>query len=157
MTLEIGNEAPDFTLKNQHGEDITLSSFRGEKNVVLVFFPFAFSGICTGELCEIRDNLDDFVTDDAEVLAVSCDHMFTQRAWSVAEGYFFPMLSDYWPHGAVAQAYGVFERSGGFCTRGTFLIDRDGIVRWTMVNDTSQKREFDGYRAALRDLSDPVA
>jgi len=148
----VGEVAPDFSLRDQHGKSVSLSDFRDVKNVVLVFYPFAFSGICTGELCEIRDNLGDFESDDVQVLAVSCDHMFTQRAWSDVEGYFFPMLSDYWPHGATARAYGVFDQGGGFCTRGTFLIDRDGVVRWTLVNGPSQKRDFGGYRAALREL-----
>ena len=150
--LVVGQAAPDFTLKDQHGKGVSLSDYKGIKNVVVVFYPFAFSGICTGELCDIRDNLGDFESDDVQVLAISCDHMFTQRAWSDAEGYFFPMLSDYWPHGATAQAYGVFDQSGGFCTRGTFLVDRDGIVRWTLINGPSQKRDFDGYRIALRQL-----
>jgi peroxiredoxin (alkyl hydroperoxide reductase subunit C) len=153
----VGQIAPDFTLRDQHGKGVSLSDYRGIKNVVLVFYPFAFSGICTGELCEIRDNLGDFESDDVQVLAVSCDHMFTQRAWSDVEGYFFPMLSDYWPHGATAQAYGVFEQSGGFSIRGTFLIDRDGFVRWTLVNGPSEKRDFGGYRAALKDLAGSVA
>ena len=155
--LIVGEMAPDFTLRDQQGRKVSLSDYKGIKNVVVVFYPFAFSGICTGELCEIRDNLGDFESDDVQVLAISCDHMYAQRAWSDVEGYFFPMLSDYWPHGAIAQAYGVFDRSGGFCTRGTFLIDREGIVRWTLVNDTSQKRDFGGYRAALKELSDSVA
>ena len=152
----VGQVAPDFTLRDQQGKGVSLSDYRGVKNVVLVFYPFAFSGICTGELCEIRDNLGDFESDDVQVLAVSCDHMFTQRAWSDVEGYFFPMLSDYWPHGATAQAYGVFEKNGGFSTRGTFLIDRDGVVRWTLINGPSQRRDFDGYRAALHELSASV-
>jgi peroxiredoxin len=155
--LAVGQAAPDFTLPDQRGKSVSLSDYRGVKNVVVVFYPFAFSGICTGELCEIRDNLGAFVSDDIQVLAVSCDHMFTQRAWSDVEGYFFPMLSDYWPHGATAQAYGVFERSGGFCTRGTFLIDREGVVRWTLVNGLSEKRDFGGYRAALQELAGFVA
>jgi peroxiredoxin len=149
----VGQPAPDFTLKDQQGKKVSLSDYKGVKNVVVVFYPFAFSGICTGELCEIRDNLGDFESDDVQVLAISCDHMFTQRAWSDVEGYFFPMLSDYWPHGATAQAYGVFEQSGGFSTRGTFLIDREGIVRWTLVNGSSQRRDFSGYRSALEELS----
>ena len=152
----VGQVAPDFTLKDQQGRSVSLSDFRGVKNVVVVFYPFAFSGICTGELCEIRDNLGDFENDDVQVLAVSCDHMFTQRAWSDAEGYFFPMLSDYWPHGAAARAYGVFDQFGGFSTRGTFLIDRDGVVCWTLVNGPSQRRDFAGYRAALKELSGSV-
>jgi mycoredoxin-dependent peroxiredoxin len=153
---DVGEIAPDFALRDQQGKKVSLSDYKGVKNVVIVFYPFAFSGICTGELCEIRDNLGDFESDDVQVLAVSCDHMFTQRAWSDVEGYFFPMLSDYWPHGATAQAYGVFEQSGGFSTRGTFLIDRDGVVRWTLVNGASEKRDFAGYRAALKELSGPV-
>jgi len=152
----VGQEAPEFTLTDQQGKNVSLSDYRGLKNVVVVFYPFAFSGICTGELCEIRDNLGDFESNDVQVLAISCDHMFTQRAWSDVEGYFFPMLSDYWPHGATAQLYGVFEQSGGFSTRGTFLIDREGIVRWTLVNGPSQRRDFAGYRVALKELSRSV-
>jgi peroxiredoxin len=151
--LTVGQVAPDFTLKDQHGKDVALSSFRGVKNVVVVFYPFAFSGICTSELCEIRDNLGAFESDDVQVLAVSCDHMFTQRAWSDAQGYFFPVLSDFWPHGATAQGYEVFQRSSGAAMRGTFLIDRAGVVRWTLVNGPSQKRDFGGYELALKDLT----
>lgn len=152
----VGQAAPDFTLKDQQGKSVSLSEYRGIKNVVVVFYPFAFSGICTGELCEIRDDLGAFQSDDVQVLAVSCDHMFTQRAFADAEGYFFPMLSDYWPHGAIAQAYGVFDQDGGFSTRGTFLIDRAGVVRWRLLNGPSQKRDFAGYRAALKELSGSV-
>ena len=151
--LEVGQSAPDFTLKDQYGKDISLSDYRGVKGVVVVFFPFAFSGICTGELCEIRDDLGAFESDQVQVLAISCDHMFTQRAFSDAEGYFFPVLSDFWPHGRTAQAFGVFEPSGGFSTRGTFLIDSSGIVRWRLVNGPSEKRDFAGYHAALKQLT----
>ena len=149
----VAEVAPDFTLPDQHGKPVTLSSFRGVKNVVVVFFPFAFSGICTGELCEIRDNLGAFVSDDVQVLAVSCDHMFTQRAWSDAQGFFFPVLSDFWPHGATAQDYGVFRASNGSALRGTFLIDRAGVVRWTLVNGPSEKRDFASYEVALKKLT----
>jgi mycoredoxin-dependent peroxiredoxin len=148
----IGATAPDFTLKDQYGQDVSLATFRGDKAVVVVFFPFAFSGICTGELCEIRDDLGAFANDDVQVLAVSCDHMFTQRAYADAQGYFFPVLSDFWPHGQVAQDYGVFVQDGGFATRGTFLIDRDGVVRWSLVNGPGEKRDFGGYHAALKEL-----
>jgi mycoredoxin-dependent peroxiredoxin len=148
----IGATAPDFTLKDQYGQDVSLAGFRGDKAVVVVFFPFAFSGICTGELCEIRDDLGAFANDDVQVLAVSCDHMFTQRAYADAQGYFFPVLSDFWPHGQAAQDYGVFVQDGGFATRGTFLIDRDGVVRWSLVNGPGEKRDFGGYHAALKEL-----
>ena len=150
--LSVGDVAPDFTLKDQNGQDVTLSSFKGAKNVVVVFYPFAFSGICTGELCEIRDNLGAFVSDDVQVLAISTDHMFSQRAWADKEGYFFPLLSDFWPHGGVARAYGVLNEKAGAALRGTFLIDRDGVVRWTLVNEIGQARDFSGYHAALKEL-----
>jgi peroxiredoxin len=152
MTLDIGSPAPDFTLKNQHGEDISLSSFRGAKNVVLVFFPFAFSGICTGELCEIRDNLAEFETDDAEVLAVSCDHFFSNRAFADRDGYTFSILSDFWPHGEVSRAYGVFAEDKGCAVRGTFVIDKEGVVRWTIVNGLPDARDLNEYAKALEEL-----
>jgi peroxiredoxin (alkyl hydroperoxide reductase subunit C) len=150
--LSAGDTAPDFTLRDQNGTPVSLSEFRGRKNVVVVFYPFAFSGICTGELCEIRDNLGAFVGDDVQVLAISCDHMFSQRAWADKEGYFFPLLSDYWPHGRVAQEFGVFNERAGAATRGTFLIDRDGVVRWSLVNEIGQARDFSGYHEALAQL-----
>lgn len=150
--LSTGDIAPDFTLKDQNGQEFSLADFRGRKNVVIVFYPFAFSGICTGELCEIRDNLGDFVSDDVQVLAISCDHMFSQRAWADKEGYFFPLLSDYWPHGGVAQAFGVFNEKAGAALRGTFLVDTEGVVRWSLVNEIGEGRDFSGYHAALKDL-----
>jgi peroxiredoxin (alkyl hydroperoxide reductase subunit C) len=121
--------------------------------VVLVFYPFAFSGICTGELREIRDGLEDFEGDDIQVLAVSCDPMFALRAWADAQGYYFPLLSDYWPHGEVTRAYGVLNEATGAPIRGTFLIGRDGVVRWTLVNGPGERRDFSGLTrevAALR-------
>ena len=151
--LSVGDVAPDFTLKDQNGQDVTLSSFKGAKNVVVVFYPFAFSGICTGELCEIRDNLGAFVSDDVQVLATSTDHMFSQRAWADKEGYFFPLLSDFWPHGAVAESFGVLNDKAGAALRGTFLLDREGVVRWTLINEIGQGRDFTGYHEALRELS----
>jgi peroxiredoxin len=150
--LSTGDIAPDFALKDQNGQEFSLADFRGRKNVVIVFYPFAFSGICTGELCEIRDNLGDFVSDDVQVLAISCDHMFSQRAWADKEGYFFPLLSDYWPHGGVAQAFGVFNEKAGAALRGTFLVDTEGVIRWSLVNEIGEGRDFSGYHAALKDL-----
>jgi len=153
MTIEISQEAPDFTLKNQHGEDVELSAFRGEKNVVLMFFPFAFSGICTGELCEIRDNLPDLTADGAEVLAVSCDHFFSNRAFADREGYTFSILSDFWPHGEVARSYGTFNEHAGAPNRGTYIIDRSGIVRWKVENGIPDARDIGDYRKSLATLT----
>lgn len=150
--LSVGDIAPDFTLRDQNGVEVSLAGFRGSKNVLVVFYPFAFSGICTGELCEIRDSLGDFVSDDVQVLTISCDPMFALRAWADKEGYFFPLLSDFWPHGQVTQAFGVLNGRSGAPVRGTFLVDREGVVRWTLVNGPGEQRDFDGYRQALKEL-----
>lgn len=149
MSVELGDAAPDFTLRDQHGQDVSLSSFRGEKTVVLMFFPFAFSGICTGELCEVRDNLADFTADGVEVLAVSCDHRYSNRAFADREGFMFPLLSDFWPHGEVARAFGVFNDSAGAAERGTFVIDREGVVRWMVHHGIGEARDLTAYREAL--------
>lgn len=146
---QVGELAPDFTLRDQHGQQVTLSDLVGTQHVVLVFYPFAFSGICTGELREIRDSLEDFQHDGIQVLTISCDAMFALRAWADQEGYFFPLLSDFWPHGQVAKDYGVFLADKGFATRGTFLVDRDRMIRWREINDPGQVRDFAAYRAAL--------
>ena len=147
--VAVGDTAPDFSLDSQNGEKITLSSFRGDKNVLVMFYPFAFSGICTGELCEIRDDLAGFQNDDVQVLAVSCDPRYSLRAYADAQGYSFPLLSDFWPHGAVAQQYGVFLPSRGMASRGSFLVDRDGVLRWSVVNGPGEARDLTAYRAAL--------
>ena len=147
----LGDAAPDFELLNQFGEPVRLSELRG-RNVVLVFFPFAFSGICTGELCEIRDNLALFEDADAVVLGISVDSKFTQRAYAEKEGYAFDLLADFWPHGAVAGEYGVFDAESGMARRGTFIIDAGGVVRYVVVNPRGQARDFNEYRAALAGL-----
>ncbi|MEV4256695.1 peroxiredoxin [Spirillospora sp. NPDC049652] len=153
MAVEVGGVAPDFELKDQHGTPVRLSDFRGGRNVVLVFFPLAFSGVCTGELCAIRDELPTLVGDDeTQVVAVSVDSMFAQRAWSEQEGYEFPLLADFWPHGDVARAYGVFDEDRGVALRGTFIIDKDGVVRWKVVNAIPDARDLDEYRKALASL-----
>jgi peroxiredoxin len=152
MALEIGQEAPDFALKDEHGQLVRLSDFRGEKNVAIVFYPFAFSGICTGELCEIRDNLAVFESDNVQVLAVSCDSVFTLRTWAESEKLGFPLLSDFWPHGAVSQDYGVFNEVTGTPVRGTFLVDTSGTLRWSVVNGMGEARSLAAYREALAAL-----
>jgi peroxiredoxin (alkyl hydroperoxide reductase subunit C) len=149
MAPQVGSEAPDFTLRNQNNEEITLSSFRGDRNVLVVFYPFAFSGICTGELCAVRDDIGSFQNDDVQVLAVSVDHPFALKAWATQEGYEFPLLSDFWPHGAVARAYGVFLEEKGLAVRGTFLVDKSGVVRFAEVNGPGEPRDQDAWRKAL--------
>ncbi|MEO5710805.1 MAG: peroxiredoxin [Nocardioidaceae bacterium] len=155
--LEIGQQAPDFTLRDQHGQDVTLSSFRGDRVVVVMFYPFAFSRVCTGELCAVRDNLPTFESEDVQVLAVSCDPMFTLRAFADADGLTFPLLSDFWPHGAVASSYGVLNESRGCPDRSTFIVDREGVLRWSVHNDMPAARDLDEQALVLTRLSQEVA
>ena len=142
MKVEIGQQAPAFALRDQHGATVSLASYRGDKAVVLMFYPFAFSRVCTGELCEVVDNLSTFVSDDVQILAVSCDPMFTLRAFAEQEGLTFPLLSDFWPHGEVARAYGVLNADRGCAERSTFIIDRDGVVRWLVHNRMADSRDL---------------
>ncbi|GGP85249.1 peroxiredoxin [Streptosporangium pseudovulgare] len=151
MAVEVGSPAPDFELKDQHGTPVKLSDHRGKK-VVLIFYPLAFSGICHGELCALRDEFIATAPEDVQVLTVSVDSVFTHRAWADQEGYTFPLLSDFWPHGQVAQAYGVFDEEKGLATRGTFIIDGDGIVRWSVVNPIPEARDIAEYRKVLAEL-----
>lgn len=153
MSIEVGQSAPDFTLKDQHGNEVSLSSFRDEKAVVLVFYPFTFTGVCEGELCSLRDDLAAFETGDAQVIAVSCDSRHSQRIWSEQQGYTFPVLSDFWPHGAVAKSYGVFNDELGCANRATFVIDRNGTVVDTFASpNLGTARDQAAYRAALDKL-----
>jgi peroxiredoxin len=150
--LSVGSTAPDFELKNQYGELVKLSSFKGEKNVVLLFIPFAFTGTCTGELCAIRDDLAAFQNDNVQVLAVSCDSPFTQKMFAEQEGYKFPVLADFWPHGAAASAYGIFNADLGCAMRGTFIIDKEGSIRWSVVNGLGDARNNGDYKTAIAAL-----
>jgi peroxiredoxin len=150
MSVEVGELAPDFTLTNQHGEAVTLSQYRGDRPVVLVFYPLSFSGTCTGELCELRDNLSVFQTPGAELIAISVDSKFTQAKFAEAEGYEFQLLADFWPHGEVTQRYGVFLAERGHGTRGTFVIDKDGNVVAKFITSPGEARNLDDYRKALQ-------
>lgn len=153
MTIEVGATAPDFTLPDYNKEQVSLSDFRGAKNVLLVFYPFAFSGICQGELCQVRDDLGGFQNDDVQVLGVSVDSPFALKAWSEQQNYTFPLLSDFWPHGAAAKAYGVFNEAAGMANRGTFLIDKAGTVRFAEVNQPGEARDQQVWKKALDELS----
>ncbi|MEU5848709.1 MULTISPECIES: peroxiredoxin [Saccharopolyspora] len=152
MTVEVGAQAPDFTLPDFNKEKVSLADFRGKKNVLLVFYPFAFSGICQGELCQVRDDLGEFQNDDVQVLGVSVDSPFALKAWAEKEGYTFPLLSDFWPHGEIAKAYGVFNEAAGMANRGTFLIDTEGKVRFAEVNQPGEARDQDVWKKALAEL-----
>ncbi|MFD3333365.1 peroxiredoxin [Streptomyces sp. NPDC058700] len=149
MAIEVGTRAPDFELKDNHGRTVRLSDFRGEKNVVLLFYPFAFTGVCAGELGELRDNQAAFVNDDTQLLAVSNDSIHTLRVFAEQESLDYPLLSDFWKHGEASRAYGVFDEEKGCAVRGTFIIDKEGVVRWTVVNALPDARDLGEYVKAL--------
>lgn len=152
MAIAVGTPAPEFTLKDQDGNDVTLSSFRGQP-VALVFYVFAFSGICEGELCEIRDDHAAFEAANVQVLGISCDSRFSLKPWAEAQGFGFPLLSDFWPHGDVSRAYGVFSEEVGCPFRATVLIDAEGTVAAVFESEglgTARTRaEYEAALAAL--------
>jgi peroxiredoxin len=152
MPIEKGERAPDLALENQHGQQVDLADFRGAKHVVLLFFPFAFTGVCTGELRAVQDALGTFQNADVQLLAVSCDSPHTLRVFADQEGFDFPLLSDFWPHGNASRGYGVFAEEKGCALRGTFVIDRSGVVRWTIVNGLPDARDLHEYAKALEAL-----
>ena len=152
MALSIGDTAPDFTLNDQTRTPVSLSELRGKKHVLIVFYPLAFSGVCTGELCSLRDSIDSFRSDDVETLAISVDSTAATAAWAAKEGYEFPLLSDFWPHGAVAEQYGVFDEERGLAMRGTFLVDKEGVIRFAEVNAIPDARDQQRWRQALVEL-----
>ena len=151
--LVLGETAPDFTLRDQFGQDVTLSSFRGVKAVALLFYPFAFSGVCTGEMAGVRDRLDEFLTFDTEVLALSCDPMFALRSFADSDGLNFPLLSDFWPHGEVSRAYDVFDEERGCPRRSSYVVDRDGVLRWSVHNAMPEGRDLDEHLRQLHAVS----
>jgi peroxiredoxin len=150
--LDVGTEAPDFTLNDQNRQPVTLSSFRDAKNVLLVFFPLAFTGVCQGELDEIRDRLPEYENDDTATLAISVGPPPTHKVWATQSGFTFPVLSDFWPHGAVAKAYGVFNDDAGIANRGTFVVDRGGVIRFAEMKQPGEARDQAVWTDALKAL-----
>jgi len=150
--LTVGTQAPDFTLRDQNQQPVTLSGYRDAKNVLLVFFPLAFTGICQGELDDVRDHLPDYENDDTQTLAISVGPPPTHKIWATESGFTFPVLSDFWPHGAVSQAYGVFNDEAGFSNRGTFVVDRSGIIRFAEMKQPGEPRDQSLWTDALTAL-----
>ncbi|KRF15485.1 peroxiredoxin [Nocardioides sp. Soil797] len=151
-SLQVGDDAPDFTLRDQFGQDVQLSSFRDKKAVALFFYPYAFSGVCTGELTGIRDRLDEFLTFDTEVLAISCDPTYSIRAFADRDGLNFPLLSDFWPHGEVARQYDVFDEAKGCPRRSSYVVDTAGRISWAVHNAMPEGRDLDEHLRQLRAL-----
>ncbi len=150
--LPLGGPAPDFTLRDHFGQDVTLSSYRGHKAVALVFYPAAFSGVCTGEMSGIRERLAEFLTFDTEVLAISCDPVYSLRAFADQDGLNFPLLSDFWPHGDVARAYDVFDDVKGSARRSSYVVDKAGNLAWSVHNASPDGRDLDEHLRQLHAL-----
>ncbi|MFI5838651.1 peroxiredoxin [Catenuloplanes sp. NPDC051500] len=152
MMIKVGESAPGFLLRNQNNQEVALSSFHGRQAVLLVFYPLAFTNTCQGEFQELQAGLADFQNAAVQVLTISVDSIFSHKVWADREGFTFPLLADFWPHGAVAHAYGVLDEERGTAERGTFLIDRDGIVRFAELQERSRARDQSAWRAALASL-----
>ena len=152
MSVQIGDQAPDFELKDQTNQPVRLSDYHGKKHVVVVFYPLSFTGVCEGEMCQIRDSIDAFRNDEVETLAISVDAPPTHARWAHEQGFEFPLLSDFWPHGEVARTYGVFDEGIGLALRGTFIVDKDGQVVYTDRNPVPQARDQQAWKSALKEI-----
>ena len=152
MPAHIGNPAPDFTLRDPQKIDFSLADLRGRKSLI-VFIPFPFTGGCQTEMCAIRDHMSSLQQLDANVIAITCDTVHANRAWSEQQGFGFPVLSDFWPHGATCRNYGCFNEDTGSANRVTYVLDADGVVREIIATDSlGTLREFDAYLEALEKI-----
>ena len=152
MSAQVGSNAPPFSMKDQDGNEVTLDGLPRRKTL-LVFIPFPFTGICEGELCEIRDNLDDLSNIDAQVVVITCDTRYSNKKWAEENGFNFPILSDFWPHGQAAQQYGCFDHALGVAQRATYVLDSDLVVRDIISTETlATPRAFKSYNEALQSI-----
>ena len=136
MAIATGDRAPEFDLEEAYDRPrVRLSDFRGTSNVLLVFHPWAFTSVCAEEALDLQANLESFRNAETEVVFVSCDSSATRQAWKRELGATYTFASDFWQHGAAARAYGVFDETIGAPVRGTFLIDKDGVVIWSLVKE----------------------
>ena len=154
--VNVGDEAPEFQGRDTDGQMVKLSDFRGQKNVLLVFYPYAFTGTCTSEFCRLRDENPDLAgLKDTEIIGISTDSVASLRAWKAQENYINRFVSDFWPHGAISRAYGAFDERLGAPVRNTFLIDKEGIVRFAEHNGLETlavARDQQAWRDAIEAL-----
>jgi len=149
--LRVGDPAPRFELRDQHGATVGPSTYPG-RSVVVMFYPFAFSRVCGDELQGVQDRLASFQSEAVQLLAVSCDPVFSLRAYAERDGLGFPLLSDFWPHGTVARAYGVLDDQSGSARRSTFVVDHEGVLRWRVDNAPGEARDLDEQVRVLATL-----
>jgi mycoredoxin-dependent peroxiredoxin len=140
MTVTTSEKAPEFDLEVTKDERVALTDFRGRSNVLLVFHPFAFTEVCEEEARDLQENLESFRNAQTEIVFVSCDPAPARQAWKSQLGAEYLFASDFWPHGAAAKAYGVFNETNGAPHRGTFLIDKEGTVIWSYVSPGDERR-----------------
>ncbi|KGA09850.1 MAG: hypothetical protein GM45_0390 [actinobacterium acAMD-5] len=152
MSLSVGTVAPEFSLTSHDGQKVNLSDYRGKKNVLVFFYPFAFTGTCTGEVCAVRDAMPASSNPDTVILAISCDPVYSLAVFAKQENVDYLLLSDFWPHGEVAKSYGVFLEERGMATRGSFIIDKEGVIRWMVINGPGEARDVTQYQEALAAL-----
>ncbi|MFT3900412.1 MAG: peroxiredoxin [Gordonia sp. (in: high G+C Gram-positive bacteria)] len=145
-----GQRAPDFTLPDQNNQRVNLSTVTADRRALLVFFPLAFTGNCEGELGLIRDRLPEFDNDSLATIAISVGPPPTHKVWAGAQGFLFPILSDFWPHGAVAAQYGVFDEQRGYPVRGTIVVDKDRTVLFSDAADPGGPRDDSVWERALK-------
>ncbi|HWA67064.1 MAG TPA: peroxiredoxin [Mycobacteriales bacterium] len=149
---EVGQPAAGFALRDQHGREQSLAARSGSRNVLLVFYPFAFTGVCSGEMLALQEHVSEWDALGTDVLAVSCDPVPSLRAFADSSGLEIPLLSDFWPHGAVSKTYGAFDETLGAAGRSTYVIDAAGVVRWTVSSAIADPRDIADYLKALADL-----
>ncbi len=153
MVATIGSPAPAFELRDTEGNVVTLESLRGRKTLI-VFIPFPFTSTCEGELCAIRDRLAELNDLDANVVAITTNPLFSNAEWSKKNGFTFPVLSDFWPHGVITEAYGTFDPKVGAANRSSYVLDAEGIVRAIVATETRKvAREFDAYVEELKKIA----
>ncbi len=141
MAIGTGDKAPEFDLEETPAlPRVRLSDYLGRSNVLLVFHPFAFTAVCAEEAQDLQANLESFRNADTEIVFVSCDASAARQAWKRELGAEYTFASDFWSHGETAKRYGVFDEKNGAPIRGTFLIDKEGVVIWSLVKDTSTRR-----------------
>jgi peroxiredoxin (alkyl hydroperoxide reductase subunit C) len=150
LPLEVGEKAPAFRLLSQSREFVELDSLLAEGDLMLVFMPFAFTRTCQGEMCSLRDNLDRLQSTGAKVVVITCDTHNSNRVWAEQNGFTFPILSDFWPHGEVARSYDSFNEQYGYASRTTYLIDQEGLIREVIASEELRTpRDPSLYEAAL--------
>ena len=155
MILSPGSKAPDFVLNKSPDAKLSLSELRG-RPVILVFYPADWSPVCGDELALFNECLPEFQRYDAQLVGISVDGVWCHQAYAKARNLEFPLLADFEPKGDVSRRYGAYRTQDGFSERALFVVDGDGVIRWSYLSDVAKNPGADGVLAALEQLSQPV-